>query len=192
MLLRWRSLHRRLVRQRPAAVNKDLVIEASPVVEFRRAACGDQSRTIMSNKQNGSGNEYRCAIEKNQNGKYTVRVRAAFGRRSWVLPVYFLASTFDTAMKRLEEALQLLQRNEERLWFFGRERSDDPNFAEDLLVDIGLRLDRRTEFPRKTAGLGVPREKPVPAVLLAPVRRALAEAVETARVASARVAVAGD
>jgi hypothetical protein len=146
----------------------------------------------MSNKQNGSGNEYRCAIEKNQNGKYTVRVRAAFGRRSWVLPVYFLASTFDTAMKRLEEALQLLQRNEERLWFFGRERSDDPNFAEDLLVDIGLRLDRRTEFPRKTAGVGVPREKPVPAVLLAPVRRALAEAVETARAASARVAVAGD
>jgi hypothetical protein len=155
---------------------------------------GDLSRMIMSNKQNGSssGNEYRCAIEKNQNGKYTVRVRAAFGRKSWVLPVYFLASTFDTAMKRLEEALQLLQRNEERLWFFGRERSDDPNFAEDLLVDIGLRLDRRTEFPRKTAGLGVPREKPVPAVLLAPVRRALAAAVETARVASARVAVAGD
>ena len=95
----------------------------------------------MSNKQNGSGNEYRCAIEKNQNGKYTVRVRAAFGRRSWVLPVYFLASTFDTAMKRLEEALQLLQRNEERLWFFGRERSDDPNFAEaaidELRVDVG-------------------------------------------------------
>ena len=35
----------------------------------------------MSNKQNGSGNEYRCAIEKNQNGKYTVRVRAAFGTK---------------------------------------------------------------------------------------------------------------
>jgi hypothetical protein len=148
---------------------------------------GVHSRKTMSNKQNGSGNEYRCAIEKNQNGKYTVRVRAAFGRRGWVLPVYFLASTFDTAMKRLEEALQLLQRNEERLWFFGRERSDDPNFAEDLLVDIGLRLDRRTEFPRKMAALGVAREKSVPAVLLAPVRRALAEAVETAR-----AAVAGD
>ena len=26
-------------------------------------------------------NEYLCAIERNQNGKYTVRVRAVFGQR---------------------------------------------------------------------------------------------------------------
>src|SRR5208282_1336629 len=131
-----------------------------------------KARNSMPTKITASGNEYRCAIERNQNGKYTVRVRAAFGRKGWMLPVYFLASTFDGAMRRLEEALQLLQRHEERLWFWGRERSDDPNFAADLLEDIGLSLDRRSEFPRKTAGFGVPSERPVPAVALAPVRRA--------------------
>ena len=55
------------------------------------------------------------------------------------------------------------------------------------MADIGLRLDRRTEVSAQDPGLDVPREKPVPAVLLAPVRRALAEAVE-----AARIAVAGD
>jgi hypothetical protein len=128
-------------------------------------------------------NEYRCAIERNQNGKYAVRVRAAFGKNGWMLPVYFLASTFDGAMKRLEEALQLLQRNEQRLWFFGRERSDDPHFAADLLETIGLQFDRRTEFPRKVAGFGIPSERPVSAVLLAPVRRVLAESIDDVRAA---------
>jgi hypothetical protein len=137
----------------------------------------------MATKSSLSGNEYRCAIERNQNGKYAVRVRAAFGKSGWMLPVYFLASTFDGAMRRLEEALQLLQRHEQRLWFFGRERSDDPHFAADLLETIGLQFDRRNEFPRKVAGFGVPSERPVSAVLLAPVRRVLAESVEDARAA---------
>ena len=34
------------------------------------------------------------------------------GHRSWMLPVYFLASSFNGAMKKLEESLQLLQKNE--------------------------------------------------------------------------------
>ena len=137
----------------------------------------------MPAKTSLSANEYRCAIERNQNGKYNVRVRAAYGRNGWNLAVYFLASTFDGAMRRLEEALQLLQRNEEHLWFFGRERSDDPNFAGDLLESIGLRVDRRAEFPRKMAGFGVPSERPVSAVLLAPIRRVLADSVQDVRVA---------
>ncbi|HXO05497.1 MAG TPA: hypothetical protein VN884_07690 [Candidatus Sulfotelmatobacter sp.] len=136
-----------------------------------------------------SGNEYLCAIEKNQNGKYNVRVRAVFGHDGWSLPVYFLASSFNAAMKKLEEALQLLQKNEERLRFWGVERSDDPNVAGDLLREFGLWLDRRKEFPRKVAELGIQRERPVPASLLAPVRRILADSVSQERPV---FAVAGD
>jgi hypothetical protein len=137
----------------------------------------------MAAKSTLSGNEYRCAIERNQNGKYSIRVRAAFGRSGWMLPIYLLAGTFDGAMKRLEEALQLLQRHEQRLWFWGRERSDDPHLAADLLESIGLQLDRRSEFPRKVAGFGVLSERPVSAVQLAPVRRVLAELIDNTRTA---------
>ncbi|MGB0036999.1 MAG: hypothetical protein WBP79_16135 [Candidatus Acidiferrales bacterium] len=132
-----------------------------------------------------SANEYVCAIERNQNGKYNVRVRASFGRGGWTLPVYFLASSFNAAMKKLEESLQLLQKNEEGLRFWGVERTDDPNLAGDLLQEFGLWLDRRKEFPRKVAELGVPWEKPVPASMLAPIRRVLADSVSQPRVAAA-------
>jgi hypothetical protein len=136
-------------------------------------------------------NEYRCAIEKNQNGKYNVRVRALFatgGPEGWALPVYFLASSFNAAMKKLEESLQLLQKNEARLRFWGVERTDDPNMAGDLLGEFGLWLDRRREFPRKVAELDVSRDRPVPAAMLAPLRRVLADSVAQERVS----AVAGD
>lgn len=131
-------------------------------------------------------NEYQCTIEINQNGKYCVRVRAVFTRKSWTLPVYFLASTFDGAMKKLEQTLQYLQRQEERLWFWGVERSDDPNFAADLLKEAGLRLDRRAEFPRRSANLALSPEKSVPAVLLAPVRRGLASSIDFGRANTGR------
>ena len=36
-------------------------------------------RNAMHVKNPASANEYRCAIERNQNGKYNVRVRAVFG-----------------------------------------------------------------------------------------------------------------
>jgi len=148
-------------------------------VEFGVTA--EKMRSAVSTKSTASGNEYLCAIEKNQNGKYNVRVRAVFGHDGWSLPVYFLASSFNAAMKKLEEALQLLQKNEERLRFWGVERSDDPNVAGDLLREFGLWLDRRREFPRKVAELGVQRERPVPASLLAPVRRILADSVSQER-----------
>ena len=116
----------------------------------------------MHSKNPSNANEYRCAIERNQNGKYNVRVRAVFGpggsdsenggsdrngHSGWMLPVYFLASSFNAAMKKLEESLQLLQKNEARLRFWGVERTDDPNLAGDLLQEFGLWLDRRREFP---------------------------------------------
>jgi hypothetical protein len=127
-------------------------------------------------------NEYQCTIEINQNGKYCVRVRAIFTRKDWILPVYFLASTFNNAMRKLEETLQYLQQQEDRLWFWGVERSDDPNFAAELVKEAGLRLDRRAEFPRRASNVVLSPEQRVPAVLMAPVRRGLADSIETGRV----------
>jgi len=139
----------------------------------------------MSPKLPLQRNEYRCAIEVNQNGKYCVRISATFGQHDWVLSVYFLASSFDRAMKKLEQSLQFFQRYEEKLWFWGVDRSDDPNLAGELLGEIGLRLDRRSEFPRKSATVVVPSARPVPAFLFAPVRRGLAESIPTARAMAA-------
>jgi len=179
-----------------------------------RTVWAARSRTLGTNRT-GSGNDYRCTIERNQNGKYSVRVRASFGagaqadaargarssqsrpsrsenRAGWNLPVYFLASSFSAAMKKLEESLQLLQKNEERLRFWGVERSDDPNLAGDLLRDSGLRLDRRHEFPAKAAELRIPRERAVPASMLAPVRKALADSVAQERPVYDRTALASD
>jgi hypothetical protein len=126
-------------------------------------------------------NEYQCTIEINQNGKYCVRVRAVFTRKGWTLPVYFLASTFDNAMRKLEQTLQYLQQQEDRLWFWGVERSDDPNFSAELVQEAGLRLDRRVEFPRRAANVVLSPEQRVPAVAMAPVRRGLADSIDTGR-----------
>jgi hypothetical protein len=126
-------------------------------------------------------NEYQCTIEVNQSGKYCVRIRAAFTRKAWTLPVYFLASTFDRAMRKLEQTLQFLQQQEERLWFWGVQRTDDPNMAQELVKEAGLRLDRRAEFPRRSANVALMPEKPVPPVMLAPVRRGLANSIDSAR-----------
>jgi hypothetical protein len=126
-------------------------------------------------------NDYRCSIERNQSGKYCVRIRAIFPRHAWTLSVYFLASSFDRAMKKLEQALQFLQQKEDKLWFWGVERSDDPNFSGEMLREAGLKLDRRNEFPRKSASLSLAPERLVPAFMLGPVRRGLAESVEAPR-----------
>jgi hypothetical protein len=143
---------------------------------------GDRKvRNSMGTKGSLSGNLYHCAMEKNQNGKYNIRIRVLFGQGGWSLSVYFLASSFNAAMKKLEQSLQLLQKSEERLRFWGVERSDDPNLAGDLLQESGLWLDRRREFPRKVAELNVPGERPVAASMLAPVRRVLADSVSQER-----------
>jgi hypothetical protein len=51
-----------------------------------------------------------------------------------------------------------------------------------------MRLDHRTEFPRKAASLAVAPERTVPAFVLGPVRRGLAESVDM----TARAMAAGD
>ncbi len=115
----------------------------------------------MSTRNLKTENEYLCAIERNQNGKYNGTGSRRFrptrmssltsspGTVGWTLPVYFLASSFNGAMKKLEESLQLLQKNEDRLRFWSVEHSDDPNMAGELLHDSGLKIDRRREFPRR-------------------------------------------
>lgn len=151
-------------------------------------------RNAMSRSSLSAVNEYSCAIEKTQNGKYNVRVRAAFSSAAaaaWTLRLYFLASSFNAAMKKLEEALQVLQKNEEKLRFWAVERTDDPNFAGDLLREFGLWLDRRHDFPRKVAEINVPRERAVPASQLAHVRRTLQESIGQERFVY-QAALAGD
>lgn len=132
-------------------------------------------------------NDYRLSIELNQAGKYCVRLRVQYPRHAWSLGVFYLASSFDRAMKKLQESLQFLQRNEEKLWFWGVDRAADLGFSAEFLKEAGLQLDRRNEFPRKAANLSVEAEREVPAFLLGPVRRGLAESVE-----SGRIRLAGD
>lgn len=139
----------------------------------------------MSQKLTAQRNEYRCCIEINQNGKYSVRVQASYGSKDWSLPLFFLVSSFDAAMKKLEEALQILQRYEDRLWFWGVERSDDPKLAGEMLTQFGLHYDQRRDFPRRAAELAVTAGRPVPAFRLAQARRALAETVSSGRTALA-------
>ena len=109
---------------------------------------------------------------------YVITIAAQIAYVGWVGLKY-------RAMRKLEQVLQFLQQKEERLWFWGVEYSDDPNFSEELVREAGLRLDRRAEFPRRSASVALSPEKPVPAVLLAPVRRGLAHSIVTGRVSAA-------
>src|SRR5437588_10766645 len=139
----------------------------------------------MPTRTTTSRNEYRCSIERNQSGKYCVRLRVFYPRHAWTLNVYFLAASFDRAMKRLEEALDFLQRQEEKLWFWGVDRAEDMGFSAEFLKEAGLFLDRRNEFPRKATSISLAPEREVPAFVLGPMRRGLAESVEMSRSAAA-------
>jgi len=136
---------------------------------------------VAARRPSALRNDYRCSIERNQVGKYCVRVRVQYPRHAWRLGVFFLASSFDRAMKKLEESLDFLQRNEEKLWFWGVDRAADLGFSAEFLKEAGLQLDRRLEFPSKAANLSVEPERDVPAFVLGPIRRGLAELVETPR-----------
>jgi hypothetical protein len=54
-------------------------------------------------------------------------------------------------------------------------------FSAEFLREAGLKLDRRLEFPQKGANLALAPERAVPAFILGPVRRGLAESMETVR-----------
>ena len=135
----------------------------------------------MAQRTSTLRNEYRCAIEVNQNGKYCIRLQASFREHDWKLGVYFLSSSFDRAMKKLEQTLQIFQRDEDRLWFWGVDRTDDPKLKEEILSEFGLKLDRRQEFPRRSAGVTMPVERPIPAFMIATLRRNLSDSVSSVR-----------
>lgn len=116
-----------------------------------------------------------------------MRLRVYYPRHAWTLNVYFLASSFDRAMKKLEEALDFLQRQEEKLWFWGVDRAEDMGFSAEFLREAGMKLDRRLEFPKRATSVTLAPEREVPASVLGPMRRGLAESVEFVR-----AAVAGD
>ena len=147
------------------------------------ASSATQSRTVnhMPGRVSAVRNDYRCSIERNQAGKYCVRIRVRYPRHAWLLGVFFLASSFDRAMKKLEESLDFLQRNEEKLWFWGVDRAEDMGFSAEFLRQAGMQLDRRLEFPRKAANLALAPERTVPAFVLGPVRRGLAESMQGPR-----------
>src|SRR5437868_15085238 len=130
-------------------------------------------------------NDYRCSIEKNQGGKYCVRIRVHYPRHAWSLGVYFLAGSFDRAMKKLEEGLDFLQRNEEKLWFWGVDRAEDLGFSAEFLKEAGLKLDRRREFPHKATSLSVAPEREVHAFAIGPLPRGRAELVDEPRAMAA-------
>src|SRR5438105_13060218 len=130
-------------------------------------------------------NDYRCSIEKNQGGKYCIRIRVHYPRHAWSLGVFFLASSFDRAMKKLEESLDFLQRNEEKLWFWGVDRAEDMGFSAEFLKEAGMKLDRRNEFPKRATSVSLAPEREVPASVLGPMRRGLAESVDFVRAAAA-------
>jgi len=139
----------------------------------------------MATRTSSVRNDYRCSIELNQAGKYCVRVQVHYPRHAWKLSVFFLAGSFDRAMKKLEEGLDFLQRQEEKLWFWGVDRAEDMGFSAEFLKEAGLKLDRRIEFPSKSTSVSLAPERQVPAFVLGPMRRGLAESVELARTVAA-------
>jgi hypothetical protein len=145
--------------------------------------------TNMTARSSAARNDYRCTIDRNQSGKYCVRIQVHYPRHAWTLGIFFLASSFDRAMKKLEQALDFLQHQEEKLWFWGVDRAEDMGFSAEFLKEAGLRLDRRSEFPRKATNVSLPPERQVPAFVLGPMRRGLAESIETSREASRGAAV---
>ena len=150
-----------------------------PAPELHRLVINMPARTLSVR------NDYRCSIDRNQSGKYCVRIQVHYPRHAWTLSTYFLASSFDRAMKKLEGSLDFLQRQEEKLWFWGVDRAEDMGFSAEFLKEAGLRLDRRAEFPRKATSVSLAPERQVPAFVLGPMRRGLAESVEVSRSAAA-------
>src|SRR5437870_13915153 len=109
----------------------------------------------MASRSTLTRNDYRCSIERNQSGKYCVRIQVHYPRHAWTLGVYFLAGSFDRAMKKLEESLDFLQKHEEKRWFWGVDRAEDRGFSAESLQDAGLKLDLRNEFRPKATSLSL-------------------------------------
>src|SRR5260370_6879604 len=98
-------------------------------------------------------NIYRCSIERNQAGKFCLAIRVLYPRHAWLLGVFYLASSFDKAMKKLEDSVDFLHRHEEKLWFWGVDRAEDMGFSAEFLREAALHLDRPIHSPPTPANL---------------------------------------
>jgi hypothetical protein len=154
--------------QSPRRTARSFVSASKPVARPRPAP---PKKLTATQRPNSQSNQYRCSIERNQAGKQSGRIRAHFARQDWDLNVYFLASSLPRAVQKLEQSLRFLQANEERLWFWGVDRSDDPNFAAELLSEAGLKLDQRAEFSRRSALIAIAPDRNLVADTLALVRQ---------------------
>ncbi|MFQ5776932.1 MAG: hypothetical protein ACE5IP_02875 [Terriglobia bacterium] len=95
-----------------------------------------------------SRNTFRINAEVNRAGRYELRVEARYAGTGWCLRVFFVASTPERLLSRLQSALRYLQRREEELWLWGSNASDRSLLFEELMHGAGVELDRRSEFPR--------------------------------------------
>jgi len=139
------------------------------------------TKTDLRKRATETHNEYRCSLERTEAGKQSVRIRAHFARKDWDLNVFFVAPNREQALRKLSRTLRFLQQNEERLWFWGADRGDDLDSAVGLLSDMGLKLDRRTEFPQRHAIVTQAPDQPMVAAHLAHARRGLAQTREPMR-----------
>jgi len=168
--------------RRRARNTVDVVLTAAKRIS--KPALAPPKKLAATRRPNSHSNHYRCSLETNQAGKQSGRIRAHFARQNWDLNVYFVASSIPRAVQKLEQSLRFLQANEERLWFWGVDRSDDPNFAAELLGEAGLKLDRRAEFPRRSALFAIAPDGALLADTAALIRREFGKLNTVTRIAS--------
>jgi len=176
------SRSRSFAARRRARNTVDVVLTAAKRIS--KPALAPPKKLAATRRPNSHSNHYRCSLETNQAGKQSGRIRAHFARQNWDLNVYFVASSIPRAVQKLEQSLRFLQANEERLWFWGVDRSDDPNFAAELLGEAGLKLDRRAEFPRRSALFAIAPDGSLLADTAALIRREFGKLNTVTRVAS--------
>src|ERR1700687_5069682 len=73
-------------------------IMAAPTPRHQRTV-----RTNMAAHTSAVRNDYRCSLERNQAGKYCVRIQVRYPGHDWTLGVFFVASAFAGSLKKIAE-----------------------------------------------------------------------------------------
>lgn len=120
-------------------------------------------------------NTFRISAERNQAGKWAVRIEAFYAASKWKLNVYFVAGSPRRLVSRLQTVLRYLQREEEQLWLWGSDSSDRELLFGQLLSDAGVQLDRRKDFPRRAMVFSVAPGRPLASSQFAELKRKLAQ-----------------
>lgn len=132
-------------------------------------------------------NIFRLNADVNRAGRYEFRLEARYAETGWCLRVFFVASTPERLVTRLQSALRYLQRQEEELWLWGSNASDRSLLFDELMRGAGVELDRRREFPRGGVVIQArPGEAFRPLQLAEVKRKLLARLAPRPRVASTR------